>query len=232
MINNFNFLKNFYIIFLILTFYFTSAYPKGTIYHRTVENADFDKPLSVVVAGSNKLIISNYSEIVCIDFEKNKTLPIEFNIVLIPKAVSGKKGNFHPTGIFYDSSVSVLFVANYHVKNVLLFSFDLNTNAASFLYEIKDKSLTGPEDLTYDKKTNTLFITDNDSDKVFAFKIDLAQKSYKKIWETNINIPHGIDYKYGRLFVTSMRDRSINELDPITGKPIMVFGKIGMDKNH
>jgi hypothetical protein len=163
-------------------------------------------------------------------FFKNKFVPIKFNIDLVPRPILGSTGNFQPTGIFYDSSQNLLFIANYQLKNILLFSFNEDTHTASFLYEIKDEDLTGPEGLTYDRETKTLFIADHDSNKVLAFKINILQKSYKKMWETSINIPHGIDYKYSRLFVTSMRDRTINELDPITGKPIMVFGKIGMNK--
>ncbi|WHA06073.1 hypothetical protein N3Z16_06395 [Candidatus Megaera polyxenophila] len=115
-----------------------------------LEYGNIGLPTSVTPVGSDQLLISDYKNIFFVDIKKKSVSQVKFDIQLTSKAIDSYNGNFHPTGIFYDANSHVLFVTNYQVSNILLFNWNKQTNIASFLYEIKDVNLKGPEGLKYE----------------------------------------------------------------------------------
>jgi len=142
-----------------------------------------------------------------------------------------KKGlTYNPTGLFYDSSHSLLYVANYTANNILAYQVDTDKAALTLKAEIGSENTISPENVSVSPDGSFLVSANYDGNTVTAF--DLTGEKARELWSRPVPLAHGVCISGDRVYATSLRLRSLFELNRKNGHLIRRSGQMGWNPSR
>jgi len=142
-----------------------------------------------------------------------------------------KKGlTYNPTGLFYDRSHSLLYVANYTANNILAYQVDTDKSALTLKAEIGSENTISPENVSVSPDGSFLVSANYDGSKVTAF--DLTGGKARELWSRPVQLAHGVCISGDRVYATSLGLRALFELNRENGHLIRRAGQMGWDPSR
>lgn len=177
---------------------------------------------SVSMAFKDKTIFAAYYSILYyIDLEKGQSGEIscpEGYFAVGSNENSENKEFWNPTGICYEKTNDLFYIANYHGSNVLVCKIDDNFSV-KVIKVISDSDMVSPENVYV--KNHKIAAADYDGNKLFLFDED-----GKLEWKKETGLAHGVAMSQDRIFVTSLKDRKVVSYD-YEGNFIKEMGQLG-----
>lgn len=165
----------------------------------------------------HQFFAANFEDLLTIDFATGQ-------IARVP--VEGPAGRqTQPTGLYFARNARLLFVAEYLLNKVSVYSVAGDT--LRFLFEFD--GMVSPEGLVFDEASSMLFVAEFDGHSATAWHIDASARSATLAWRQEVKFAHGITLARGQLYVAELLFPSIHVFDPATGRPLQVFGERGWD---
>jgi len=137
-----------------------------------------------------------------------------------------KKGlTYNPTGLFYDRSRQLLYVANYTANNILAFEVNIEERALVLKSEIGTAHTVSPENVSVSPDGSFLACANYDGNSVTAF--DLTGEKARELWNRPVMLAHGICVTEECVYATGLRLRALFELDRKNGHLKRRSGQMG-----
>jgi len=139
---------------------------------------------------------------------------------------TGKKGlTYNPTGLFYDRSHRLLYVANYTANNILAFEVNTATRALVLKSEIGTAHTVSPENVSVSTDGSFLACANYDGNSVTAF--DLTGEKARELWSRPVKLAHGVCVSGEYVYATGLQQRALFELNRKNGHLVRRTGQMG-----
>lgn len=159
-------------------------------------------PTWVAPAGDDLLIASSYNSIYRLSGTTLERLAVPPDLKFVPAGMTERDGK--------------LYVANYLGKDVLVFDYP-----SMHLRQRITDGLVGPEGVYVDEN-GAIDVADFDGGKIARFSADGTA-----LWSRPLKSAHGVTQVGGKVFATSLYDRSVVAFDAATGAPLGTAGSRG-----
>ncbi|MHC9541194.1 MAG: beta-propeller fold lactonase family protein [Vulcanimicrobiota bacterium] len=132
---------------------------------------------------------------------------------------------YNPTGLFYDNSHRLLYVANYTANNILAFEVNIEARSLVLKSEIGTARTVSPENVSLSPDGSFLACANYDGSSVTAF--DLTGKIAQELWSTPIKLAHGVCISGEYVYATGLHSRALFELNRKNGHIQRQAGQMG-----
>lgn len=186
------------------------------------ETDDVRKSLFLMVSmtpvDKANFLVADYDNIFLLNV-KDKT----FRMLRLGGDLKGFK--FVPKGLYFSKAQNLLYVGNYTANNVLVFLVDMKTITLKLVREIKTEKTISPAHVFVSDDGKHLVVSNEDGVNVSAF--DISGYAPVESWSAKVAQPHGICIVKDRVYVTSLTDRTLIELNLVDGKILRTMGRLG-----
>lgn len=173
-------------------------------------------PAGVATVGRDRFVVSDYSDLYVV---ARAGPGWSLSRLERPDGVA----RFVPSGMAYDSSSRLLYVANYTGGDVLVLEW--RDDARPVLRRrLAGAGLVGPEDVA--PWQDGIVVADFDGDAVVAF-----DGRDRRIWSVPLNSAHGVTVHGSTIYATGLYDRILVEIAP-NGHVVRKTGGLGQAPNR
>lgn len=183
-----------------------------------------------VVRVDNNFLFANYLHIYICDRKAAELRQMEV-VLTSSDGISAPESNgnrWAPTGLAYDKSSKLLYVANYRANNILYFAIDVATYSLSLKGVISSASTISPENVALSSDGRYLVSANYDGNSITAFHRDHNGR-WREAWVVKTRLGHGVAVCGSTVFATSLGDRKLMEIGLFDGKVRRSIGGLGWD---